>query len=59
MTNAEVEFICEAIELVAKNFETWGKDYCYNTSKNEYIHHTNLNTESDIIMGWFNLKHKS
>ncbi|MBA6316316.1 aminotransferase class V-fold PLP-dependent enzyme [Cellulophaga baltica] len=53
MTNAEVEFICDAVELVAKNFNTWGNDYGYETSKNEYIHHSNLYTESEIIKNWF------
>ncbi|MDO6516008.1 aminotransferase class V-fold PLP-dependent enzyme [Zobellia uliginosa] len=54
MTTAEVEFICEAIELVAKNYETWGKDYSYDTSKNEYSHNMGLNTEREIAKNWFN-----
>ncbi|MDN3665780.1 aminotransferase class V-fold PLP-dependent enzyme [Algibacter miyuki] len=53
MTNTEVEFICDGIETVAKNFKIWSEDYNYDASKNEYIHHSNLNTESEIIKDWF------
>ncbi|MDO7171563.1 aminotransferase class V-fold PLP-dependent enzyme [Mariniflexile sp. AS56] len=53
MTNSEVEFICEAIKKVAANHLYWSKDYAYDVSKNEYIHHSNLNTERKIIEDWF------
>ncbi|AJR03009.1 aminotransferase class V-fold PLP-dependent enzyme [Siansivirga zeaxanthinifaciens] len=53
MTNAEVEFICEAIKEVAENFETWESDYTYNAIKNEFIHNSNPNIESNITKNWF------
>ncbi|WP_372753606.1 aminotransferase class V-fold PLP-dependent enzyme [Mariniflexile sp.] len=53
MTNAEIEFICEAIEKVAENFENWGGDYEYNAIKNEFIHKGNHNIEQEIIKDWF------
>lgn len=55
MTNAEIEFICEAITSVAKHFKEWEKDYDYNALKNEFVHKGNTNTEQQIIGNWFNL----
>ncbi|MCL5129834.1 aminotransferase class V-fold PLP-dependent enzyme [Algibacter sp. L4_22] len=52
-TNAEVEFICEAISQVAKNHEAWGKEYEYNAIKNEFIHNEKPNTEKNIMKNWF------
>lgn len=53
MTNAEIEFICEAIELIAKNIKHWEADYKYNPIKNEFEHIGNINTEQTIICDWF------
>ncbi|WP_308990413.1 aminotransferase class V-fold PLP-dependent enzyme [Mariniflexile litorale] len=55
MTNAEVGFICDAIEAVSKSFEIWSKDYTYDALKNEHIYHSELNTESEMIKNWFKL----
>ncbi len=55
MTNADIEFICDAIELVAKNFKKWEADYKYDPVKNEFLHVGNNNTEQRITSGWFNL----
>jgi len=53
MTNQEVEFICDAIEQVANNYQEWESDYQYNALKNEFIHQGNLNIEQTIIKNWF------
>ncbi|HMQ45526.1 MAG TPA: aminotransferase class V-fold PLP-dependent enzyme, partial [Mariniflexile sp.] len=53
MTNAEIEFICDAIEAVAKNFKTWETDYHYHALKNEYVHCDKPATESKIAQDWF------
>jgi len=55
MTNEEVHFICDAITEIAKNFETWGKDYEYNAIKNEFEHNGNLEIEKEITSNWFNV----
>lgn len=55
MTNAEIEFICDAIEAVAKNFKTWETDYHYHALKNEYVHCDKPATESKIAQDWFML----
>jgi hypothetical protein len=53
MTNAEVEFICHAIEEVATNFKDWEEDYSYNAIKNEFIHKKNFPVEKEITKSWF------
>jgi len=53
LTNAEVEFIMDAIELTAKHFREWQKDYLYNTETNEYnCIHEIMNTDKKISE-WF------
>jgi selenocysteine lyase/cysteine desulfurase len=37
MTDYEIEFIMDAIELTASNFSEWVKDYYYDASSNEYV----------------------
>ena len=53
MTNAEVEFICHAINEVATNFKDWEEDYSYNAIKNEFIHKRNVSVEKEITKSWF------
>ena len=55
MTNAEIEFICDAIEAVSKNYQDWQNDYTYNSIKNEFVHNGNINIEQHIIKDWFDL----
>lgn len=55
MTNAEIEYICDAIENVAKNHKELEKDYRYNAIKNEYINKENLPIEENIIKEWFKI----
>ncbi|MEP3837709.1 MAG: aminotransferase class V-fold PLP-dependent enzyme [Algibacter sp.] len=55
MTNNDIEYICDAIEAVAKHYKSWEEDYTYNAIKNEYIHNGNLNVEKEISKHWFNL----
>ena len=53
LTNEEVHFICDAIELVAKNFKNWGEDYKYDAIKNEFIHNSKISLEKEITKDWF------
>lgn len=55
MTNQEIEFICDCVKEVAANFKTWGEDYTYDSSKNEYIHKSNKLVESEISQNWFKI----
>ncbi len=36
MSNTELAFIVDALEQLAANFKTWGKEYQYNTHTNEF-----------------------
>ena len=53
LLNSEVLYVCESIKQVTKNFQEWGKDYEYNTSKNEFIHKTAGPIEMEIVNNWF------
>ncbi|MBQ4913629.1 aminotransferase class V-fold PLP-dependent enzyme [Maribacter sp. MMG018] len=55
MTQEELTYICDAIEATAKNHEDWGKDYKYDSAKNEYVHLGKNKSENEIIADWFNL----
>jgi hypothetical protein len=55
MTNAEIEFICDAIEAVSKNYQDWQNDYIYNSAKNEFVYKGNSIVEQQIIENWFDL----
>ena len=53
MTNAEADFICDAIEAVAANFKEWGEDYHYDTKGNEYRHKNDAGLEKQLAHQWF------
>jgi hypothetical protein len=39
MTNAEIEFIMDAIESTASHFQEWAQDYKYDLVTNEFNYH--------------------
>jgi len=53
MTNAEIDFIMDAIESTAAHFEEWGKDYCYDAVSNEYIFKGFDGKEQGKVGDWF------
>ncbi|RED22723.1 selenocysteine lyase/cysteine desulfurase [Flavobacterium cutihirudinis] len=53
MTNKEIEYICDAIALVAQNAEHWQTAYRYDNKKNDFIHLAGESVEKDIIKNWF------
>ncbi|MBL7473209.1 aminotransferase class V-fold PLP-dependent enzyme [Robertkochia sediminum] len=53
MTNAEADYICDAIEAVAANHEKWGADYHYEEGENEYRHKDDQRTEKALVAAWF------
>ncbi|RXM48401.1 aminotransferase class V-fold PLP-dependent enzyme [Flavobacterium sp. YO12] len=55
MTNKEIEFICDAIALVAHNAVHWGEAYKYDSKKNDFVHLANESSEKEIIKDWFSL----
>jgi len=54
MTNAEINFIMDAIELAASRFPEWMKDYTYDPESNEYLFNERAVKEQDKIEDWFN-----
>jgi selenocysteine lyase/cysteine desulfurase len=53
MTNAEIEFIMDAVEAVAYHFRELGKDYTYDPLTNEYSFSEIRETDPDIVDQWF------
>jgi selenocysteine lyase/cysteine desulfurase len=54
MSNAEIDFIMDAIELTASHFQEWMKDYTYNAECNEYSFKGIEAKEKNKIEDWFN-----
>lgn len=53
MTDAEVDFLCEATKALAENWQVWGADYEYDASSNEFNHKTFKGAEKEIVKQWF------
>lgn len=53
MTNAEIDFIMNAIEQTALYFKEWMKNYIYHAESNEYIFKNIKVKEQDKIENWF------
>jgi selenocysteine lyase/cysteine desulfurase len=53
MTNAEVDFILDAIELTVTHYQTWKKDYIYDSASNEYSFRGLAAKEQFRIEEWF------
>jgi selenocysteine lyase/cysteine desulfurase len=54
MTNAEIDFIMDAIECTASHFQEWGQDYSYDPASNEYSFKLFEENELCKIHEWFN-----
>ncbi len=55
MTNDEIYYITNAIGLIVKNIDSWGKDYFYDKTKNEFYHKNHSNLELEKVKSWFKL----
>jgi len=58
MTNAEIDFIMNAIESTASHYRKWIKDYIYDPGSNEYAFKCIEAKESRIIEDWFKVSPK-
>ena len=54
MTNAEIDFMMDAIKLTALHFREWEKDYTYDPKSNEYTFKEFEVKEFGKIEDWFN-----
>lgn len=52
-TTEEIQFVTDAIALMAENHENWAKDYDYNPSTNEFTHKQATDFESQLVKKWF------
>lgn len=55
MTDAEVQFILDAIKELCIHHQDWSADYEYDRKSNEYQHKLGEQTEDAIIKDWFEL----
>ena len=55
ISNEEVQYVCDSIEKVAENYQEWGKDYTYDTDKNDFVHNSAEPIEKTMVNNWFNL----
>ena len=55
MTDAEIDFIMDAIELTASHFAEWSTDYTYNPVANEFSFKATDSNEPGKIEEWFDV----
>ena len=55
MTDAEIHFIMDAIELTVGHWEEWKNDYAYDASSNEYIFKGEAIGGKDKVEKWFDV----
>jgi hypothetical protein len=55
MTNSQIDFIMDAIELTASNFQELMKDYTYHPESGEYSFKGFETKAQQKIEGWFNV----
>jgi len=55
MTDAEIEFIMDAIDSTASSFREWMADYCYDASANAYTPKAITTNDQHRVADWFNV----
>jgi len=53
MTNGEINFIMNAIEITVSKVQEWGKDYYYDQHTNEYCFQSRGAKEQRKVLDWF------
>ncbi|GAB4425099.1 MAG: aminotransferase class V-fold PLP-dependent enzyme [Bacteroidia bacterium] len=53
MTDAEIDYLLEAIDAVARHHRTWGQDYRYDDRSNEFQHRAAAQTVQELVYSWF------
>ncbi len=56
MTDAEMDYIAEAIEETVSHIEDWGREYGYDPHTNEYLHLGDTDEVDRMVEGWFDLE---
>ena len=52
MTDAEIDYICDAVEAVSKHHAAWSVDYAYNSHINEFSCRQAVNLEERLVRNW-------
>ena len=55
ISNEEIDFICNSLQLLAVHIEDWSKEYRYDIQKNDFVHISVPPVETDLIDDWFSL----
>jgi selenocysteine lyase/cysteine desulfurase len=55
MKDEEVIYFLDSLKAVVRNHSIWKKDYIYNPNKNEFEHHSKLESRADWLQEWFSL----
>ncbi len=52
-TDAEMDYILDAVEALCAHYPQWGKDYAYDVHTNEFYHLSDERKLSDMVGAWF------
>lgn len=53
MTDAELDYIIEALHEIVRNIEVWQADYAYDNHTNEYHHREKPDPTPEMVNAWF------
>jgi selenocysteine lyase/cysteine desulfurase len=59
MTDAELEYVMDAIEEFSTNVEEWKKDYNYSSTTNEFVHKNFTVKKPEDFRSWFSFENNS
>ncbi|MFN3528601.1 MAG: aminotransferase class V-fold PLP-dependent enzyme [Bacteroidia bacterium] len=55
-TDAELAYVCEALEALCQHHREWANDYAYDTKTNTFKHLHAKSDELDLVLHWFDEK---
>ncbi len=55
MTDAELDFVLDALAQTVENIEAWGADYHYDKYTNEFSHRRVADPTEAMVEGWFDV----
>lgn len=53
MTNAELQYVADALQQIADNYKQWEQDYVYNKHTNEFKHKDEMQDKTAVVADWF------
>lgn len=54
-TDAELAYVCDALEALCENHHNWAADYRYDAKSNTFKHLTAADVDADRVVEWFGL----